>query len=244
MNDEPFLLYKFRRIDKWLVESLVNQSLYFARPDTLNDPFDCRINLKRVLGRAESFATGDRKRFFASLLDNPDFFNTWESTFETIGVFCCSRTIDEILLWSHYANEHRGVCLEYQFRPSSFLREDFLLTAAGNVEYLTEPLADWLTNAPIDNHNFVTELVHKYLKTKSPAWKYEQEARIIRREHGTVNFSVNEPFLKEVCFGLRTTRADIDLITSLARTYTRCTRFSQMVPNETEFGFTRELLYL
>ena len=58
MNDESFVLYKFRAIDKHLIESLVSQSLYFARPDALNDPFDCQIDLKAALKRAESSAGG------------------------------------------------------------------------------------------------------------------------------------------------------------------------------------------
>lgn len=50
----------------------------------------------------------------------------------------------------------------------------------GNVEYVAEPLTEWLKNAPLDVKGFITELVHKYLKTKSLAWKYEREARIFR----------------------------------------------------------------
>lgn len=241
-NDEPFTLYKFKEINKWLIESLVSQSLYFAKPDTLNDPFDCCIDLPKALKRAEISATGDRKKFLSSIIGNPEFFRNWKSTFDTIGVFCSSRTNMETLLWSHYADKHRGVCLEYQFRPSYLLTSDFHLTAAGDVMYLAESLTEWLKNAPLDEHSFVTELVHAYLKTKSLTWKYEQEARIIRSESGVFKFNIRGIFLNEVCFGLRTPRADIDLITNLARTYTGCTRFSQMFADETEFGFVKKAL--
>jgi hypothetical protein len=174
------------------------------------------------------------------MLGNPKFFETWQSTFDNLGVCAFSRENRDTLLWSRYADEHRGVCLKCQFRASHFLTEEFHLTTMGNVEYLDEPLTEWLKNAPMDITKFVEGLAHKCLKTKSFAWAYEQEARIIRRKHGVFNFT--EPFLNQVCFGLRTPQADIDLITNLAQTYTSCTRFSQMVRNETEFGFTEKVL--
>jgi Protein of unknown function (DUF2971) len=240
MNDESFVLYKFKPIDKYLIESLVNRSLYFAKPEMLNDPFDCKIDLKKVLTRVESSATGGRKIFLKSLLDDPQFFEEWKKYFDNIGVCSFSRVNGNTLLWSHYADSHKGVCLEYQFRGSYFLSAEFNLSAAGNVEYLSEPLNDWLKNAPMERSEFMPQLVHKYLKTKSLAWEYEQEARIIRRNHGV--FNINNQFLKRVYFGLQTPRADIDLVIKLARDYSGCTSFSQLVPDETEFGFTLKSL--
>ena len=242
LNYKPFSLYKFRRINKRLIESLLSQSLYFAKPDELNDPFDCRIDLIKVIKRAELAATGERKKFLSSLLGAPEFFEVWKSNLDTVGVLAFSRTNREVLLWSHYADEHRGLCLEYQFQGDHLLTEEFNLIAAGNVDYLAEPLTEWLKSAPMDRTKFVEELLHKYLKTKSPAWKYEQESRIIRRPHGPFKFNIRSQFLSEVCFGLRTPPADIDLVTNLAQNYCGCTKFSQMVHAETEFSIVKKAL--
>lgn len=236
MNDETFVLWKFKPINKYLIESLVNRSLYFAKPDTLNDPFDCNIDLKKVLTRAELSATGDRKKFLHSLLNDAQFFENWKTTFNNIGVCSFSRVNADILLWSHYADEHRGVCLEYEFRESYFLNPEFDCTVAGNVEYLTEPLTEWLKNAPIEMDSFVKGLIHKYFKTKSPAWKYEEEARIIWDKHG--DFQISDNFLRRVYFGLQTPQTDIDLVTKLAQHYSGCTNFAQLIRDETDFGIT------
>jgi hypothetical protein len=66
MDNESFVLYKYRAINKRLIESLINQTLYFARPDELNDPFDCRIDLQKeeischhFWPRRNSLETGD-----------------------------------------------------------------------------------------------------------------------------------------------------------------------------------------
>jgi hypothetical protein len=184
-------------------------------------------------------ATGDRKNLLSSFLGNPKFFENWQSIFDNLGVCCFSRDNRDTRLWSHYADEHRGVCLKYQFRASHFSTKEFNLTTMGNVEYLAEPVTEWLKNAPSDMTEFIEGLVHVFAKTKSLAWAYEKEARIFRPP-GIFNFS--EPFLNQVCFGLRTPPADIDLVTNLARTYTRWIKFSQMVRNETEFGFTEKSL--
>lgn len=239
MNDESFVLHRFRKIDKRLIESLVNRSLYFAKPDTLNDPFDCRIDLKGALRRAESFAIGDPKKLLSSFLNTPEFFENWQSTFNNVGVCCFTRDNRDTLLWSHYADEHRGVCLKFEFRAFYFLSEEFSLTTMGNVEYIAEPIKEWLKNAPTNMTEFVIGLVHKFLKSKSPAWAYEKEARIFRTPG---DFSFSEPVLNQICFGLRTPDKDIKLITDLARTYSGCNRFSKMERDETEFGFTEKSL--
>lgn len=29
------------------------------------------------------------------------------------GIYCFTKSEDNILMWSHYANEHKGICLEF-----------------------------------------------------------------------------------------------------------------------------------
>lgn len=243
MDNESFVLYRYRAINKWLTESLVDQTLYFAAPDKLNDPFDCRIDLLKALRRAEISATGERRHLLSSFLANPEFFSNWRSTFDVMGVCCFSKetiegTLPETLLWSHYAEGHRGVRLKYQFRGASLLGD---IAAAPNVEYLDDPLVPWLVErAPMDMTEFTKELALRYLRTKCPAWKYEQEARIFRQESGPFKFQ--GVLLTEVCFGLRTPQADVDLVVKLAQSYCDHVKFFKMVPDEAEFRFAKEAL--
>ena len=243
MNDQPFSLFKFRSINKWLIESLINQTLYFSTTDKLNDPFDCRIDLQKAIERAVISATGDRRDSLSSFLANPEFFKNWGATFDKMGVCSFSKkTIEEApletLMWSHYAEGHRGVRLEYQFQGVS-LKPD--ITTAQDVEYLDDPLVPWLVaNAPMDMTEFVKGLAIRFLRTKSPAWAYEQEARIIRQESGLFKFQ--GVLLTEVCFGWRTPQDDRDLVIKLAQSYCGGVKFSQMVPDETRFRFVKEAL--
>jgi hypothetical protein len=235
---EDFVCFKFRAINKHLIESLVNPSLYFAKPNTLNDPFDCRLDLLSAFTRVASLATGDRKRWLSQFLDNPTFFDNWKYQLDNFGVCSFSLTMDETLLWSHYADEHRGVCLVYRFPESFILDPKLRLTAGGEVKYISEPLTEWLKNTPMSmEQNVLKELIHICLKTKSPGWRYEKEARLIRREPGI--FNISGKFITEICFGLGTPQDDIDLVIKLGRDYCGCTTFTQMVRDDSDFGFTR-----
>ena len=245
MDNELFFLFKYRAINKWLIESLINQTLYFATPDKLNDPFDCRIDLQKAIERAVISAKGDRRDSLSSFLDNPEFFKNWRATFDKMGVCCFSKktiekTPQETLMWSHYAEGHRGVRLEYQFQGVS-LKPD--ITTAQDVEYLDDPLVPWLIyNALMDKTEFVKGLAIRYLRAKSPAWAYEQEARIIRQEQESPLFKFQGVLLTEICLGLRTPQDDRDLVIKLAQSYCHDVKFSQMVPDETRFRFVKEAL--
>jgi Protein of unknown function (DUF2971) len=71
-------------------------------------------------------------------------------------------------MWAHYADNHRGVCLEFATR-------DVVMCSALRVEYLAKfPLVrayskDWQDNLRI-------------LLTKSDVWQYEREYRILAQE--------------------------------------------------------------
>ena len=66
MGDD-YLYFKFRAINKYMIESLVNPSLYFAKPNTLNDPFDCLIDLRNTFSRAVHLTTGNRRAWLKGI---------------------------------------------------------------------------------------------------------------------------------------------------------------------------------
>lgn len=174
--NKDFYGFKFRKINKYLIESLVNPSLYFARPDTLNDPFDCRLNLKQIFKRIESFATFtiEQKQFFSAF--EQKFFDDWESKLNTIGVYSFSSDMNGTLMWSHYADDHKGVCLGYKLPIREFMSdESFQFIGADKVTYSSEQMWDLFNKTPMNVTDFVNELIKIYLTTKGEAWKHERE---------------------------------------------------------------------
>ncbi len=53
------VLFKFRKIDKYLLTSLVQSEIYFAHPEQLNDPLDCRVDILNALENAISRAPSE-----------------------------------------------------------------------------------------------------------------------------------------------------------------------------------------
>jgi Protein of unknown function (DUF2971) len=132
----------------------------------------------------------------------------------SLRVICFSHSdlnqFDEILVWSHYANSHKGVRLGFEFPATAPLpftlipvvyRENRVKIDFGKTIGVTVPhkLNDALLNA---------------LKVKSVAWKYEQEFRIIinledcvpiQNEAGGSDYYMrfDPSWLKTVDFGAR-----------------------------------------
>lgn len=240
MSDD-YLYFKFRKIDKHLIESLVNWELYFPKPHTLNDPFDCRLDLRKSFARAASSAKGTRAAKLRATLDIPRLLEKWETKFSSVGICSFSLCFDETLLWSHYADQHKGVCLCYRFSEPFLLDPANRILGVSEVVYENDALTEWLKNGlldPGDTDNFREKLTKIYLTAKSPAWGYEKEARIIRFEHGL--FSIPSGCLEQVCFGLRTPQADIDLVTKLATDYFGAAKFCRMIRDKGDFGIRME----
>ncbi len=101
--------------------------------------------------------------------------------FASDAIFCASLDPSNLLLWSHYANQHSGVVLE--FKPN--IDKDSIFTLLRNVQYsnkrpvLYESPSDFVYKALGARKN---DVIRKYLNectfTKSPEWEYEKEVRV------------------------------------------------------------------
>lgn len=98
MNIPRFLYHysSFRNLEN----ILANNTLYFQRPYDVNDPFDCKIH--------PSYGQNDEDRATAHF--------AWNNYRKSIGLFCLSEVNNDILMWSHYGDKHRGVVLQFDSR--------------------------------------------------------------------------------------------------------------------------------
>jgi hypothetical protein len=83
-------------------------------------------------------------------------------------VYCLGPDVGNLLMWAHYADDHRGICLEFD------LRNDVLCSAL-RCEYLREfPLMKVYERS--EEANLLI------LLAKGDVWAYEQEYRLIAQE--------------------------------------------------------------
>lgn len=88
---------------------------------------------------------------------------------------CLSEVYDSMLMWSHYARNHTGFCIEYDFKES-----DMFYKHLYPVTYIKDRYA--VSKADMLSEN--TEWIYKTTCRKSNVWAYEKEWRIV-----TANFN-------------------------------------------------------
>ncbi len=231
-----YCCFKYRPIDKRLVEQLVSSEMFFPHRAQLNDPFDCNVDLNRAIDRALSRGACKTPELLRSFKSDTESQSRFVNGVGNIGIGSFSLANNETLLWSHYANDHRGVVLRYDF-PTSFLDNGSVLGVAA-VSYLPNAISDWLSeNIHLyrdDHKEFIFQLLKKFLMAKAPSWSYEREARIVRLKAGL--FPLPRETLTHVIFGLQTSKADERLVRDLVDKYYPQVKFGRVVRTNDDFG--------
>ena len=239
MSDSIFC--KFRCIDRNLLDSLVRGYIYFASPEQLNDPFDSQIDIVKSLELAIDRSKGKSKEKLKKLHAGQQQLNALNEKLSKSGIFSCShnkdsRSLREPLLWSHYADRHKGVCLVYNI-PEQYILEEAM--AAVPMDYKSNPLINFFltwskSSKKLTPREFMDELARKYLSIKDKCWSYEDEYRLIRENPG--EFRIEKSFLKFVCYGLNTPNKDRNLIESVLENSGYKIELYEMERTRNDFG--------
>lgn len=188
----PRFLYKYRCMDQphsreKLREILVDSVLQLRSPSGFNDPFDMsahfviegsdyqrRTRFKELIrSQAPSMPWKQqqeaiRRLMYASEKELHEVCRQALSGIRaTTGVYCFAGTAKSTLMWSHYAQDHTGVCIQFER-----VRDYRVLLHALPVVYDREfPQVNWIEG--------MQEAIGTMLFAKHPDWRYEQESRMI-----------------------------------------------------------------
>lgn len=171
----------------WLEKILIDSEVYFRSREQLNDPHELRPKIifegsdkqirdyvRRLLHTGAPRLSPAKRlleesRFIYRLRNGVGAFeHTLHDLLDRIGLLCLSKSSEDTLLWAHYADGHRGVCIEFDANIGLF-------SIAQQVDY-TDQVP--LVNRLIDSNE---DILQKSMYTKNIAWKYEQEWRVIAR---------------------------------------------------------------
>lgn len=125
-------LYKYRSLSKstddykHTMDIFANIQLWFSAPKDFNDPFDCKLvpNISSIQSFAHTIAEKQRvvnndnsELIENTILQTPNMQDlVKEATAEVMngcGILSLTKTNNDILMWSHYADSHKGICLEF-----------------------------------------------------------------------------------------------------------------------------------
>lgn len=241
----PKKLYRYRPINEFLEDTLVNDIAFLCPAGKFNDPYDSGLtvnynethlhNIKNsvlyefckkfhhlVPGRTlESFSQEVQTLTNDVPLKNLGFIlgktlNQNESVIEDIElkinlfinqtydiyenymkdlnnkfqskvfITCFSEVNDSILMWSHYAQFHQGICIEYDFSDLDYTSRTLLTLSP--VKY-TDKLFDifkYPNRSTIDKIQLAALI-------KYNCWKYEAEWRLISFFKEEQRFKLNKP---------------------------------------------------
>ena len=219
--------FRFQKVQKHVLMSLVDSTLYFAAPSTLNDPDDCQIDIVSAITRAIPKTSGKRRALLRDI-QQQSIISRIQQDLPNMGVCCFSIKMDNSLMWSHYADSHKGVCLHYEI-PTEFLNSNEKIGWAP-VTYRNNPLTHWLISKmdeEWDANRTCLEIMRCVLAMKRKAWRYEKEGRLLRFSSGPIE--IPREFLKQICFGLNTPYADKALLINIVSKNYRNVHFLKMI---------------
>ncbi len=182
----PASVYKYYSDSSLNLDALKSNKMWYSAPCNFNDVFDCDVTVdedqlfksiqaypgvqgvrigspmwKQMKSQAKSSARGMREMF--------------SQMRSQMGITCLSELDDSLLMWAHYANNHRGMCVEYE-----------LMEINRQLKFTPIPIVYSEDRACIGSLNpdtverETTKVFLESLTAKSSEWSYEKEWRIIR----------------------------------------------------------------
>lgn len=197
----PELLYKYRSLENLerFLDIIIDKKLYGALYNEMNDPmegyfqYDPKVD-KRI---ASYILNGKGKRYICSLSRKPN-----------IG-----------LMWTHYADENQGCCLEVEVTSKSWERLDI----------------DYSEQIPILTDNMTVQDV---LKVKAKMWEYEQEVRYLSKQYSP---KANRPKLSvrinKVIFGYKVKNNQYNHLKKVVLALNPKIEIEKMKKDELDYGF-------
>lgn len=254
----PRYYYKFLKLDFNFIQNLINKELWFSDPLNFNDPYDCRLTvnmdnsfyemleyLTEVNERTKALSQSEVYKRAQFLYNNPEetkilIDNEVVKVVENFKITCLSKTKKSILMWSHYADSHSGVCLKLD-RKMDIDFFNSLLKVKYNRVYPT-------FNYIIDRKKEKESTIRHITGNKFSPWRYEQEFRILKNKNKT-NFrndgllSFNENMLVEINFGINCPNCKIELIKNIVgKHYPNKIKLIRAKPIENSFELKFEKL--
>lgn len=183
----PKRLYKYKGVDNnddidRIREIIVDSKIFFANSMSFNDPFDTRLDFDPECSKAEfkakieqmaktsghRISANELNRIVNNSYETCDTYllQTLEALRQKFGIVCLTEINDSILMWSHYASGHKGICFEF-IPPHPTMEQGMVLPMKYVDEY---PIHKFYKI----NHR---EVIVDLLLLKSKEWEYEKEWR-------------------------------------------------------------------
>lgn len=228
--------YAFRGCSKFLFQSLINDTLNLSSPTTFNDIFDCPVmglmnnddDISKLIREAylngvkvACFVKNEKLPYTKNALDTPIHDEKKNESDK-------KEYLNE-LMWAHYADSHRGICIKYKF-PSDITTKgsenNNYVAYFKDVEYISDL-------KKLSTQNSINMKDAFFAKGKS--WSYENELRLLY-----FNPTNKEPYIslpisnciETVYFGIKCSENDKKTIKNLLKDKKCISYKSKLIKNK------------
>ncbi|MGP1521357.1 MAG: DUF2971 domain-containing protein [Treponema sp.] len=210
MKKNCFILRKYTKCSIYDIENILRRRVSVTSPKNFNDPLDSYcldFNDEGVVSSLEKVIPKN-KRNAIRMTCFADHETMLEERKKEYGK---SLSNAEILMWTHYANAHYGVCIEYAIPRETFKSiDDFVLQDSDSI-YL-EKVA-YNDNLAVDyeraiqkrtNDDRPERLLSSVYFLKDKTFQYEHEFRLLCFISGAnAYYSVEFNYISKIVFGMR-----------------------------------------
>lgn len=193
-DDDYIYLYKHQPITDSRLKLLTEGTISFTKPDKFNDPFDCVYGVDESYHYSAEEVQKEYFEYFKQNISNEEATVYAKKIIEkenqaindltyfadinsSMRICCLNHNPLNILMWSHYADFHKGFLTEFKFRKTDLLNPslNYLKFLPIPVSYMDEMLlVDRETR--LNPKNKIIEIY----TSKAAEWSYEKEFRVIR----------------------------------------------------------------
>jgi hypothetical protein len=156
------ILYKYRGLENFknFVDIILKNRLYAAQYKDLNDPMEGQYY----------YHQGElNKTIRDKILEEKG----------TLRILSLSRVNNNQLMWSHYADGHKGIAIGVKI---------------DNSKYDVQPI-DYDGIATIRNSDYNGQTAREILRHKLEVWNYEEEERVFQRNQMFIDVKIEEIIL-------------------------------------------------
>lgn len=154
--------YSYNECMKTMFAPVLSNTLRYRKPKSFNDPYDCYIATK-MDGKIQSARDVEMETVFVS----------------SLSVDC-----NDILMWSHYASNHKGFAIEYDFDRTCISIQKFKNEKQKQFEKIKFFYVEYSNGIKIRNIwpqkvETAQKEIEDAIYHKSLCWNYEKEVRSV-----------------------------------------------------------------
>lgn len=211
-------LYQYRALNKFNIINILNGEIRLNSPKLFNDPYDSRLMLSNEevirlfikignsnMTKEEINREAERLEFLLKKREDFEIFinNSREKIYniidDTLCIACFSERNDSMLMWSHYADYHKGICVEY----SKVNLESIDKTELIKVLYTSERIiSDDIGKIGIES-----------VRRKASCWRYEKEWRLAKeKDRYSEGTNVKVEKIEGIYLGTKISKVDEEFI--------------------------------